>query len=119
MYTLTQQDIDSITDPEWAFGTTRLLPEENQIPKQFWDHYTNTSNVYVELADALFTASPPPEGDLVFNSGFDGSAAGQKRFRRMLDAHLRSFEPDHHHKIAGLAYMIAQVVTITKTKPGN
>lgn len=115
-YQLTQEDINSITHPEWAFGTTRLLPKESQIPDEFWVPWDKNPNIYVQIADAMFCGNPAPAGEITFNPGFDGSPEGVQKYLRFLQAHLRSFQPEYEHKIAGLAYMISVVTTIKETK---
>lgn len=114
-YSLTQVDIDSITDVEVAFATTKCLPAEEEIPEAFRGAYRADydSNVYVKLVDALFCGSKVPEGALTFNEGFDSSPEGTKKLYRFTMAHLRSFEPNHQHKISGIAYMLSLIVTIT------
>lgn len=50
-YTLTRADLGSITDPELAFSTERLLPTWEDIPEEF---KKDRSNLYVKLVSALF-----------------------------------------------------------------
>lgn len=107
-WSLTQADLDVTTDLEYAFATTRCLPPKEIIPKEFWDGFG--ANVYVRLADTLFTGDAPPAGDIEFNEGFTGN-----NLMKFLIAHLRSFEPQHEHKIAGLAYMISCIMTIKES----
>ena len=104
-WSITQADIDSITAPEAAFGTTRLLPPEGEIPKEFWK-----TNIYTRITYALFVGDPSPPGEITFNPGFreDGPA-----MMKCLMAHLNSFEPSHEHKIAGIAYMISKIMHVT------
>lgn len=105
---ITQNDVDATTDAEMAYGTTRCLPKWEDIPEQFkQDIYYGT--IYNRMIDAWFTGSALPQGEVSFNPGFchDG-----KDLYRFITAHLRSFAPKHEHKIAGLAYLLSQVVTI-------
>ena len=107
---LTQADLDSITDDEVLKGTTRLLPSIEDIPEDFLESFTN---VYIQMADALYCGDDIPQYDVQFNEGFDSDPTS---LQRLITAHLRSFEPEYEHKIAGLAYMISIVVTITPEK---
>ena len=108
---LTQADLESITDIEVAFSTIRLLPDWDIIPEEFRKaYYDKEANVYIQMADAIFCGSDMPKGDVKFNDGFSDDPSA---FQRMITSHLRSFEPEYAHKIAGLAYMISIVVTIT------
>lgn len=104
-WSITQADIDSITDVDSAFGTTRLLPPEHEIPAEFWK-----TNIYTRIADAMFVGEPPPAGEITFHSGFreDGPA-----MMKCLMAHMNSFSPSHEHKIAGIAYMISKIMHVT------
>lgn len=104
MYTLTQADLDATTQKEWAFGTTRCLPAEKEIPKEFWGW--PSTNIYVLYADALWISDPIPPAEETINPGFTGN-----NLLRFLEAHLR--EPlDHEHKIAAIAFMISKIVTL-------
>src|SRR3989344_4074431 len=71
---LTRESLDSITDLDIAFGTTKLLPAY----------------------------------EIVFRKGFDDPDAPDA-LNRAVTAHLRSFEPKHQHKIAGLGYLVSLV----------
>lgn len=105
-WSLTQADINSTTQLEFVWGTTRLLPPVEIIPKPFWD-----GNTYSRIADSMFVGAPPPAGEVIFNPGFSPQDA--PAMMRCLMAHMKSFEPDHHHKIAGVAFMMAQIVHVT------
>jgi hypothetical protein len=104
-WSITQADIDSITKPEAVWGTTRLLPPEEEIPKEFWG-----TNIYTRIADAMFVGHPAPAGEIQFHPGFreDGPATFQ-----CVMAHMKSFDPKHEHKIAGVAYMISKIMHVT------
>lgn len=112
-YIITQADIDSITKAEAVWGTTRLLPLENQIPKEFWK-----CNTYTEIADAMFVGDTPSIESIKVKPGFNEENI--ESFKQCFQAHLRSFQPQHEHKIAGLAYMISCVMEVTlKKKESN
>lgn len=101
-YTVTPADLESITDLEIAFSTSRLLPEWEDVPQEFRD-----GNVYTKLAEAIFNGTALPQGNIELKPGFT-----PERLSRAVRAHLQSFEPKHEHKIAGVGYLIAQVATL-------
>lgn len=102
MYALTLEDLTSITDPEHAFGTTRLLPPWEEIPDEF-----KRGNQYTRLATAIFFGNDLPDGECTFLDGFEG---GGPALNRAVRAHLRSFAPNHEHKIAGVGYLISKAM---------
>lgn len=106
-YLLTRPDLDSISDPELAFSTDRLLPAWDDIPSEF-----KNGNLYTELVSAIFYGRELPSADLAFRSGFDDAGA-PSALNRCVRAHLQSFAPKHQHKIAGVGYMVAQVCELT------
>ena len=106
-YQLTRSDLDSITDPEVAFSTQRLLPAWDDIPVGF-----RTGNEYTRLAAAIFFGGEYPNVDLRFNPGFEDEGA-PAALNRCVRAHLNSFAPRHEHKIAGVGLMISMVCTLS------
>lgn len=108
-YTLTPEQIASITMPELAFSTERLLPAWDDIPEDF-----KRGNIYTELASAIFYGTAIPQGTLALNEGFDGEA-----LNKCVRAHLKSFGPKHEHKMAGVGYMIACACTLTAATEGS
>lgn len=100
-YTLTVEQINSITDLECAFGTTRLLPAMADIPPEFKGR--PTGNPYVELVNALFYGRKVPRLRIELLEGLT-----PPKLHRCVHAHLTSFEPKHEHKMAGVAFMIAK-----------
>lgn len=110
-YSLTLSDLESVTDVEGAFGTTRLLPKWEDIPEDF---RCFGGNLYAGLVESLFYGTEMPECMISFRPEFkDGAAA----LNRCVRAHLTSFEPKHEHKIAGVGYMIAQVCELVPVEP--
>jgi hypothetical protein len=101
-YTLTQKDFDSITDAEKAFGTMRLLAEEIDIPEEFLQ-----GNDYTALTEALYHGGPVPNFSVRIKDGFR-----RESLSRAIRAHLKSFEPSHKHKIAGVAFMISMAAEV-------
>lgn len=96
------EDLNSVTDVEIAFGTTRLLPEIEQIPIEFM-----LGNAYTELSERLFTGRPI-SGEIALKDGVKPD-----KLNRAVRAHLRSFDPKHEHKIAGVGLLIRQFAEIT------
>ncbi|APO93380.1 hypothetical protein BI313_00925 (plasmid) [Xanthomonas vesicatoria] len=96
-YSLTPEDLASVSDVEMAFATERLLPAYEQVPQEF-----RVGNLYTQLASAIFFQQPLPDARLVLKPGFSAEP-----LRRAVQAHLRSWGPKHEHKIAGVGYMIA------------
>lgn len=105
-YSLTRADLTSITEPELAFSTDRLLPAWDDIPNGFKD-----GNIYTEIAEAMFFGTSMPKGDLILRKGFDDADVTGQLFK-CLSAHLQSMRPKHEHKIAGVGFMIAQTCEI-------
>lgn len=101
-YTVTPADMASITDVEMAFSTERLLPDESDIPREFFE-----GNAYTDLAEAIFLGSELPNRELELKEGYT-----PEMLVRAVRAHLGSFAPSHEHKIAGVGYMIAQAATL-------
>lgn len=101
-YTLTPADLASVSDPEAAFSTERLLPSWEDIPEEF-----RRGNLYTELATAIFYGWDLPACEIEMKEGFEPQA-----LNRAVRAHLQSFGPKHEHKIAGVGYMIAQAAVL-------
>lgn len=101
-YAITPADMASITDPEMAFSTDRLLPALSDIPPEFF-----AGNIYTELVSAIFFGLELPEMEMELKDGFDPQA-----LNRAVRAHLQSWGPRHQHKIAGVGFMIAQAAVL-------
>ena len=108
MYSLTPGDLVTITKPEMAFGTMRLLPPWEEIPDEF-----KRGNQYTRLATAIFSGLPLPEGDCYLLPGFEESATALNQAVR---AHLTSYGPKHQHKIAGVGYLISKAMRFEATE---
>lgn len=107
-YSLTPADLASITDIERAFGTIRLLPKWEDIPKEFWD-----GNLYTQLVDSIFFNTKRPEGAIEVKPEFATEEA-QANMHRFIEAHLRTWEPKHEHKTAGVGFALSHIFTLTK-----
>jgi hypothetical protein len=110
-WAITQADIDSITGMEKLRGTDRFLPPADMIPDEFWGWPKKAkANIYWHMADCLYTASDVPAAVYAFNDGFEQD--GRKLFDFLMGC-LRSLEADTDHKIAGTAFIISKVLTMT------
>ena len=87
-FNLKRESLNTITDVEIAFGTTKLLPPFDAVPDEF-----KRGNDYTRLLDHLFSGQPLPDGEIVFREGFDDTEA-PALLNRVVMAHLRSFEPN-------------------------
>jgi len=104
---LTLADVLSVNDAERAFGTTKLLPPEDEIPAVFYQ----AGNIYHRIAEAMWAGEPLPNGDITINEAFK-DAVVFTQIQKCVMAHLTSFQPSHEHKIAGVAYMISKIMYI-------
>lgn len=102
-YTLSIEQMASITDPEVVFSTVRLLPAWELIPDEF-----KQGNIYTRLASSIFYGDELPDSTLDLNEGVE-----PEMLNRCIRAHLMSFGPEHSHKIAGVGYMIACAGTLS------
>lgn len=97
----------SVNKLEVVWGTTRLLPPKDEIPEEFYK-----GNVYTQLADAMWCGEPKPNGEVTINPGFE--EVPFTNIQACIMAHLKSFDPQHEHKIAGVGFMISKMTTITR-----
>ncbi len=109
-YTISREQLAAITDIETAFGTTKYLPDENDIPQEF-----KNGNVYTRLCDAIFAGTQYPDCEVVFADGFSDIDAPVD-LKRCVRAHIRSFDPKHQHKIAGVGFLISLVCELRNEK---
>lgn len=105
-YSLTPEDVVSITDVECAFSTTRLLPAVEDIPAEF---KSQRGNVYTRIADSIFMGTALPEAEIEMKEGFEPGSVN-----RCVRAHLSSWSPKHQHKIAGVGFMISMTMDVTE-----
>ncbi|ONF42519.1 hypothetical protein BTO32_15005 [Marinobacter lutaoensis] len=105
-YSLTPEQVASITDVELAFSTERLLPTWEEIPEDF-----KRGNLYTSLAEAIFYGTELPACKVELNDGVK-----PEHLNRCVRAHLQSFGPKHEHKIAGVGYMISQACRLHPEK---
>lgn len=110
-YTITPEMAASVTQAEQAFGTTRLLPPYDALPLAFQEG-TGEAMVYHQLVNAIFYGWPLPDGDIELRAGVTAEV-----LRNCTMAHLSSFGPKHEHKMAGVAYMVSRLATLTPKSP--
>lgn len=111
-YQLSQNDIETITDEEALHGTDRFLPKADDIPLEHWGWFKGVErNVYFRIAEAMYVGETPPAGEVSFNPGFTG-----KGMARFLKAHMLNIHAEYQHRMAGMAYMMSLIVTITEEK---
>lgn len=102
-YVLTPEQVKSVTDVEEAFGTIKLLPELDQVPVEF----KQNQRIECKVVSSMFYGTEMPEASVVFKDGFE-----PKSVMKCFMAHLKSFEPKHERKMAGVAYMMSLVCDI-------
>lgn len=102
-YMITPELAASVSDPELAFSTTRLLPELEDIPAEFKD----ASNPYYSLTRTIFYDDPLPEMEMEIKDGYSPEI-----LNKCIRAHLGSYGPEHEHKLAGVAYMMSLMATL-------
>lgn len=93
--------VPEITDLDMAFGNVKHLPPSNEIP----DVYNRGHTRWNKLTSKWFF-SGLDQGDigpLVPKPGVD-----KRKALRALGAILRSWEPKHEHKEAGVAYLFSE-----------
>ncbi|MCY9866461.1 hypothetical protein OTK49_28380 [Vibrio coralliirubri] len=102
-YSLTPEQVNSITDIEAAFSTIKLLPEWDQIP----DEFKRDQRIECKVVASMFYGCEMPDSTVEFNAGFE-----PEKVMRCFMAHLSSFSPKHERKMAGVAYMMSIVCNI-------
>lgn len=89
-----------VTDVELAFGgksMEKLLPKWSDIPEEF----KNRTTKWNKLFRLIFFKGEAP-GTIASVEGIDPHKAG-----RHLRAIMKSWEPKHEHKEAGVAYLMS------------
>lgn len=109
-YVLKAEDLHQIDHIEMAFGTTKFLPKPDQIPKEFY-----RGNIYTHIAEARFFGHEVPKGTMKIRPEFY-IAGIEGKMNMLMTAHLRSWEPKHEDKIAGVGFMLYTICEITSDK---
>ena len=100
-----------ISDPEMAFGTTKLLPKRSELPEEF--QFMGSSKWNKLFTDIFFVGLE--DLDVIPKEGVDVNAA-----LKCVKAHMGSWEPKHEDKESGVAYMMSVLfedATWTTAKP--
>lgn len=106
-YALTPEQVQSVTDVEEVFGTIKFLPEMEQIP----DEFKRQGRIECKVVASMFYGTEMPDATVEFKDGFE-----PKSVLKCFMAHLKSFEPKHERKMAGVAYMMSLVCDIDTEK---
>lgn len=106
-YFLSVSNLCSVTKPDFTFGTTKFLPKPEQIPEEFY-----IGNIYTQLAEALYFNDPAPKANIEIRPQYLIEDILFK-LKVLVLSHLRSTEPKHEDKIAGVAYLLSVVSRIT------
>jgi hypothetical protein len=102
------QEIDRISQAFPASVIGKLLPLEKDIPAPYWEN----NHPMAEVVSHWFYFGLNPKAELELKAGVDGHVMMQH-----LTTCLRSFEPKHQHKIAGVAFLLDQwISSITNWK---
>lgn len=91
-------ELDDVNLAFPAFVVGTLLPDEKEIPEQFW----RLNNPWNNLFNTWFYDGLPETVVFHARSGFDG-----KKAYRHVAACMRSWEPKHQHKEAGCAWLMS------------
>ena len=106
MYSLTQAQIDTPVEA----STSQFLPPIKEVPKEFWQ-----GNIYTQIIEAWYVGEKGPAALYDFNEGYTQDG---KKIKAFLMCHLKDINPMYEHRIAGVAYMLSKVFTITEKKDG-
>lgn len=101
------KDILGTTELEFVWSTTRCLPPEDQIPKEFWQ-----GNQYTKLAEQIFFGTLTDDDPSRCTVRPEFSEVPLDRINQFVRAHLASWSPQHEHKIAGVGYLISQIMEV-------
>ena len=96
---ITQEQLNTITDVDVAFSTTKLLPEMKNIPEEFKHNGTKWNKLF-----STWFFSGLKELKVTPKKGIDSNSA-----IKCIKAHMGSFAPSHQHKEAGVAFMMSQL----------
>ena len=105
---ITQADIDATTRGEAIWGTTRCLPKLKEIPVMFHSNVIQ-GTLYNVMVDAWYYGGPIPDLTVTFKPGFEPNG---KKVKDFIMAHMQTLIPEHDHKMAGAAYLLAQILEL-------
>jgi len=96
------REVDEVTFAFPAGIIPDYLPEQQDIPEHFHDTWARASNYWCDIANKWFAGQLPEDFDLYAKEGVDAMLAG-----RHVETILRSYQPRHEHKIAGVGYLMS------------
>lgn len=94
--------VDDVTLAFPAPVIGKLLPPVEDIPKEFFEQ-----NKWTRLVDMMFAGTVPTTARYAERPEINYTPDLYKTASRQWTACLRSFEPKHEHKIAGVAYLLS------------
>jgi hypothetical protein len=95
----------AISDLTFAFPANvvgTLLPERSEIPEEFDSNWHRNNHEWCGVANRWFSHGLD-QSDFVAKDGIDAETAWKH-----LGTIMRSWEPKHEHKIAGVAWLMSQ-----------
>lgn len=95
--------IPEISDVDAAFPTKVPLPAWNDIPKEFRERWHRRDGFHGVVSRIFYEGGRWEDFGLKPKKGVDEAKA-----RRAIITCLRSWEPQHEHKVAGVAYMLSE-----------
>lgn len=103
------QDIDDVL---FAFPARvmHLIPAWEDIPDEFKEH----NNLWHKIATNLFYLGAGTKSKFFFKEGVDP----EKALRHILTI-MKSYEPHHQHKIAGVAFLFSDWFTFVNLMPAE
>jgi hypothetical protein len=99
---LVPQEVDEVFFAFPANVIDVLIPKEEEIPEEFRDNWHRDSHYWCKIVNDWFAGALGEDFGLYPKEGIDAQKAG-----RHCNAALRSFQPSHEHKIAGVAYLMS------------
>lgn len=93
--------VPNVDAPAAIFGQIKgILPAWDEIPEQFWKHHNPYARVVSKL---FFSGGALSDFGLTVKPGLD-----KANVMRAVNACLSSFEPNHEHKEAGVAFLLSE-----------
>jgi hypothetical protein len=94
------QDVEKM-DSIFGGNISKLMPRFSALPEEFREYWHNDRNKWCCLANQWM------HGDLQGYSFVPKEGIDMQKAFRHAGAIMRSFEPKHEHKIAGVAYLLS------------
>ncbi|RTL05703.1 hypothetical protein EKK58_07365 [Candidatus Dependentiae bacterium] len=97
-----------------AFGNIDHLPAMKDIPEEFHDRYDNIHCKFISSWFFNGFSAAEQKAKIEPREGVDKNEA-----RMAIAAIMRSYAPQHEHKIAGCGYLLSQWFILTKIGADN